>query len=169
MDHMGGTATSTADMGTSTSSMDHGGGHDHMSGGMDVIFITSSRTALFWSVSNAGHYAGSCIFLIVLGCLMRFLLALRPILETRFWGKTAAAVAAIRTDKDSEEESQMLPAARPGQALAVLRKDVRRGWSGWRVSTAAWRAMYDLVIAGIGYLLCVPLILPFPFLASTCG
>ena len=160
---MTGTATSTGAMASSTSPMDMSGGHGETGGHhhMDVTFFKSSHTPLFWDLSSTGQYAGTCIFLIFLGCLMRFLLALRPTLEARLWGKTAAAVSVIRTSEgDEKEEDRMFaPAgaatARRGHILATVRRDIGRRWSGWRVGTAASRATYDLVIAGIGYLLCV--------------
>ena len=146
------TMTSTAAMPTSTGMSSH-----DMSGGMGMtmVFFTSARTPLFserWTPENDGQYAGICIFLIALGLILRVLLALRPILEARFWAKTATAIAALRKSESEDEEGRLL-ARQQGQALAVVGRDVRRGWSGWRVGTAASRATYELIIAGIGYLL----------------
>lgn len=153
---MGGSATSTAAMASSTSDM---GGHNMgdmtMSmADMAMTFFTSSTTPLFsddWTPSNLGQYAGTCIFLIILASILRFLLALRPLLEVRFWRKTAAATAVIK-EEEQDGEDRLLN-ARPGQALTALRRDVGRRWSGWRVDTAAWRATYELLIAAAGYLL----------------
>ena len=168
MDHgshdMDMTMTSTGSMPSSTSSMDMDmGGHSHgdMKMGMSemaMTFFTSSNTPLYsdgWTPSSAGHYAGTCIFLIVLALILRVLLALRPILEQRLWGKTAAAAAAAANIKGSEESGgeEAVPTGQPRQVLAAVVMDARRKWSGWRVGTAASRATFELVIAGVGYLL----------------
>lgn len=168
MDHgshdMDVTSTSTGAMASSTSSMDMDmGGHGHGGMKMDMsdmamTFFTSSDTPLYsgdWTPSNAGHYAGTCIFLIALGLTLRVLLALRPILEQRLWSKTAAAAAAAASIKSLEESGGegAVAAGQPRQALAAVAMDARRRWSGWRVGTAASRATYELVIAGVGYLL----------------
>lgn len=132
-----------------------------MTGGMTMVFFTSSDTPLFserWTPANQGQYAGTCIFLITLGLILRVLLALRPILEKRFWGPTAgvgAAAASLKkstSEEENDEEGRLL-ARQQGQALAVVGRDIRRGWAGWRVGAAASRATYEMVIAGVGYLL----------------
>lgn len=166
MDHGGHdmTTTATGAAASSTSDMDMDmGGHSH--GGtkmgmseMAMTFFTSSETPLYsddWTPASAGHYAGTCIFLIVLGLILRVLLALRPILEARLWGRTAAAEAAAASRKGLEEEggNGAVPPGQPRRALAAAVMDARRRWSGWRVGTAASRATYELLIAGVGYLL----------------
>ena len=168
MDHgshdMDMTITSTGAAASSTSSidMDMGGhGHGDMKMGMSemaMTFFALSETPLYsddWTPAKAGHYAGTCIFLIVLGLILRVLLALRPILETRLWGRTAAAAAVAASTKGSEEErgEGAVPAGQPRHAIAAVAMDTRRRWSGWRAGTAASRATYELAIAGVGYLL----------------
>lgn len=166
MDHgshdMDMTMTSTGSMASSTSSMDMdmgGHGHGDMTMGMSdmaMTFFTSSSTPLYsngWTPANEGQYAGTCIFLIVLGLILRVLLAFRPILEKRLWGKTAVAASSSLKELEESGGEGAVPAGQPRLALAAVAMDVRRKWSGWRVSTAASRATYELVIAGIGYLL----------------
>ncbi|ETN44397.1 uncharacterized protein HMPREF1541_10577, partial [Cyphellophora europaea CBS 101466] len=47
---------------------------------MAMVFFTSIHTPLYssaWTPSNAGQYAGTCIFLITLAAIFRALLAIR--------------------------------------------------------------------------------------------
>lgn len=154
------TMTSTGAAASSTSSMDMDmGGHGHGTmkmSDMAMTFFTSSETPLYsddWTPANAGSYAGTCIFLIVLGLILRVLLALRPILETRLWSRTAAAEAVAASMKGLESDGEGAVPRQPRQALAAVVMDARTRWSGWRVGTAAARATYELAIAGVGYLL----------------
>ena len=49
---------------------------------MAMTFFTSQQTPLFsssWMPSNTGDYAGTCIFLIILGAILQFLLSSRAL------------------------------------------------------------------------------------------
>ncbi|OJI84636.1 hypothetical protein ASPTUDRAFT_188744 [Aspergillus tubingensis CBS 134.48] len=99
-----------------------------MSMSMTMVFFTSTTTPLYsngWTPSNTGQYAGTCIFLIALAVMLRLLLALKPILETRFWND-----GILRSSPDH-------PPRRTRRAI----------------NPAARRATLELVIAGVGYLL----------------
>ncbi|KAG9251871.1 Ctr copper transporter [Emericellopsis atlantica] len=142
------------DMGSDTGGM--GSNSTSTMSGMSMTFFLSSRTPLFstqWTPTTDGQYAGICIFLIVLAVLLRVLLALRRILETQLWRRTAAATSEALAKSDVDDEKIRLLAGQPRQSLAIVKRDVQRKWSGWRVSVATARATYELCIAGIGYLL----------------
>ncbi|KAI6782752.1 putative ctr copper transporter [Emericellopsis cladophorae] len=143
---MGGDNTTGTGSSKSTSSMS----------GMSMTFFLSSRTPLLstqWTPATDGQYAGTCIFLLSLAVLLRVLLALRPILETRLWRRTAAAASEAVAQSEVDDEKVRLLAGQPRQSLAIVKRDVQRKWSGWRVSVATARATYELFVAGIGYLL----------------
>lgn len=156
------TETSGMSMASSTSSMSHDGmSHGDMDmpmsmADMIMVFFTSSGTPLYseaWTPSSKGEYAGTCIFLIALACILRVLLALKPILEARFWrSRTEHDVDGDRLlSTDREALSKLASADRLRQAG----KDVGNRWSGWRASSALARATYEVVVVGIGYLLYV--------------
>jgi hypothetical protein len=85
------------------------GGGDHSSMSMAMTFYYSTTTPLFserWTPQNIGEYAGTCIFLIVLAVILRVLLALRPILETRLW---SASHPANKDDQDGDARPLLNP------------------------------------------------------------
>jgi solute carrier family 31 (copper transporter), member 1 len=155
---MDATTTATGAMTSSTGMSDSSDMSMMPMSDMAMTFFTSFRTPLFsdsWMPESEGEYAGTCIFIIALAFILRLLLALRPILETRLWGKTAAAAAASIKKLAEEEDGEggTLLTKQPRHTLTGISRDVQQGWSGWRVGTAAARATYELTIAGVGYLL----------------
>ncbi|KAL0937089.1 ctr copper transporter [Colletotrichum truncatum] len=146
-------ATSTA-MAMSTPTGMSGDMSGHMSMSMEdmaMTFFEAFQTPLFsqaWTPTNKSEYAGTCIFLIILACILRLLLALKPILEQRFWMN--------HSTYESDKRSLIPPgddAIEPGMKVTVIRGDVARRWRGWRASAAAARATYEVIIGGVGYLL----------------
>ncbi|KAJ5389086.1 uncharacterized protein N7496_000154 [Penicillium cataractarum] len=116
---------------------------------MAMVFFTSFKTPLYstnWTPSSQGQYAGTCIFLIVLAVLLRVLLALRPILEGRVW---TDSVRHSMLDENLPDEAKTKRVS--GWELSM--QELGRRWSRWRVNPAAGRATYELVVAGIAYLL----------------
>jgi hypothetical protein len=99
-----------------------------------------------WTPKSEGQYAGTCIFLILFAVLFRALLGFRinffPILK------------AIR-----ERKNRDLIHSYPPEKIALMRP--------WRANEAVMLATIDVVIAGCGYLLYVPL-LPDPRLWDFC-
>lgn len=159
-------STSTAPMATATSmshSSSHSSGHSSMSGmssmstsmsmaNMEMTFFTSFKTPLFsseWSPETKGHYAGTCIFLIVLSVILRMLISLRPILETRLW--TDGARHYIGQENFDIAISHLPKSYSSGWKLSM--QELGSQWSRWRVNPAAGRATYELLVAGIAYLL----------------
>lgn len=122
---------------------------------MPMVFMTSTTTALYsasWAPTTLGQYAGTCIFLIILAFIFRFLLALKSITTASLTKKAAARnnsiiVAPASSDDDTDEK---LVAVAP-----VGGEEKKDGWSGhpWRFSTELPRAGMAVVTTGLGYLL----------------
>ena len=160
MDHdLQGTTSHDTTMATHTSSMampsKSGMAHGDMGeismsmADMVMVFFSSSRTPLFseaWTPSGEGYFAGTCIFLIALSCILRVMLALKPSLEAGFWRSYVA--------RDTEEFVTASQVAQdksaPGRGMEQLGKDVRFRWAGWRVSSAASRATYETLVVCVG-------------------
>lgn len=149
-------ATSTA-MAMATSTSAASGDMSSMSMSMSemaMTFFEAFQTPLYsdaWTPTSPGQYAGTCIFLIVLGSILRLLLALKPVLEDRFWRNYPA----YESDKQALA-SHHAESVEPGQAGSVIRKDIVGRWKGWRAGAAAARATYEVIVGGIGYLLWAP-------------
>lgn len=158
MDHatmtMSHATTTGMSMATTSSSMDMSHHNMHMSmsmADMAMTFFTSFKTPLYsaqWTPGTKGQYAGTCIFIIALAVILRVLLALKPILEGRVWTDSARAhIPGI----DSHVEAGKLPVAPSG--LRSSMQEIRHRGSSWRVNPAAGRATFELVLAGVAYLL----------------
>lgn len=148
--NMGATATSSGmSMATSSgmgSHMDMGGS---MGGGMTMsmadmamVFFTSTVTPLYsnaWTPNNAGQYAGTCIFLIILPVIFRAILAVRfnlpaILARTTAWHETDIL-------RHSSDES--------GDWKEAIQQ-VHRPWS---INEALLRATLDTLLAGVSYLM----------------
>ncbi|KAK5798219.1 hypothetical protein VI817_004510 [Penicillium citrinum] len=151
-----GTATSSMSMSTSTSmssmGMDMGSGSSMMGmSDMMMTFFTSFKTPLFsetWTPTSKGQYAGTCIFLIVLAVIMRILLVIRPILEGRLFTDSA-----VHSMLDSHMPNKDTQTAKPPNGLVLSAREVGTRWSRWRINPAAGRATYEVIVAGVAYLL----------------
>ncbi|OJJ95981.1 hypothetical protein ASPACDRAFT_47339 [Aspergillus aculeatus ATCC 16872] len=120
-----GTSTATS---SSTTSMSTDSSSSSVSMSMTMVFFTSTTTPLYsnaWTPSTTGQYAGTCIFLIALAVILRFLLALKPICERSLW---------------NDGISRSCP-------------EHGHGRTRWAINPAAGRATLELVVAGVGYLL----------------
>lgn len=161
------------DMGHSSSSSSSGGMMMMMS-----VFQTSQKTPLYsmaWTPQSVGGYAATCIFLIVLGTLLRGLLALKSIQEARWldreFKRRYVAVQgklplAERVSADSLAKKMTLSENGVEEDVMVVKK-VQAHARPWRLSVDPLRAVIDTVIAGVGYLLYAfsfpsPSLSPFP-------
>lgn len=149
------TSTSSMSMSTSTSmsgmDMDMGSSMMGMSD-MMMTFFTSFKTPLFsetWTPTSKGQYAGTCIFLIVLAMILRILLVIRPILEGRLFTDNAGH-AVMLGNHINEKDSQT---AKPPSGLVLSLQEVGSRWRRWRINPAAGRATYEVIVAGVAYLL----------------
>lgn len=116
---------------------------------MAMTFFTSFKTPLYattWTPTSQGEYAGTCIFLIVLAVILRVLVALRPILEGRVWTDGVRHSMLGENIPDGTRTRRV-----SGWRLSML--ELGQRWSQWRVNPAAGRATFELVVAGIAYLL----------------
>ncbi|EMR65089.1 putative low affinity copper transporter protein [Eutypa lata UCREL1] len=158
MDHMTMTmATSTAssampsstgmdmdmDMGSSSSSS-----HSMSSADMAMVFFQSVTTPLYaysWTPAGEGSYAGTCIFLIVLGLAHRVLIALRFVL----FDSNPSLHRHLHTDNKLGAGADVVA---PGPGF--IGRQVRFQWSNhpFRVATETSRALLEVVIGGVGML-----------------
>ncbi|KAJ5860970.1 uncharacterized protein N7529_008280 [Penicillium soppii] len=148
-------ATTTAmSMATSTSSSMSSMSDSEMSmsmADMAMTFFVSFKTPLFsaeWTPGTKGQYAGTCIFIIALAVIMRVLLALKPILEGRVW---TDSIHDPMPQHHSHVEAGKIPQTPSG--LRSTMQEVSHRWSSWRINPAAGRATFELVMAGVAYLL----------------
>jgi copper transporter 1 len=122
---------------------------------MMMAFFTSNSTTLYsmaWTPSSKGQYAGTCVFLILLGTIFRALFALRAIQEAKKLEaeRKRRYVIGSGMKKKSDDDSKE-PIMTESGVLEVPAREVRP----WRLSTDVPRAIMDTIIAGVGYLLSV--------------
>ncbi|KAF5667938.1 copper transporter [Fusarium heterosporum] len=153
------------DMGGDSSGSSSSSSSSHSSSNMmTMVFQTETRTPLYatsWTPTNAGAYAGTCIFLAVLAIIARCLVAFKAIQEARWLDREAARrYVAVNGKIPLSEQIASSPDARrmtlsengvEETVVVVERKQaVTRPW---RFSVDPVRACLDTVIVGIGYLL----------------
>ncbi|RDA94630.1 hypothetical protein CP533_2392 [Ophiocordyceps camponoti-saundersi (nom. inval.)] len=131
---------------------------------MAMIFQTDMETPLFtnsWTPRNAGAYAGTCIFLVLLAVIARLLLAARALQEARWHDADVRRRYVASPDKPSlarrlsaDPGAKQMTLSENGveENVVVVARDgpVARPW---RFSVDPLRALLDTVIAGVGYLL----------------
>ncbi|KAL5337690.1 Ctr copper transporter family-domain-containing protein [Aspergillus crustosus] len=121
---------------------------------MSMTFFTSFKTTLFspsWNPKTEGQYAGTCIFLIVLAVTLRFLIAFKPSLERRVWSDGPRIVIHSAEDKGIPSEQAGLESS----SESNLRRDIGSRWSNWKVNSSGGRATYEVLLAGVAYLLMI--------------
>lgn len=132
---------------------------------MQSVFQNVRSTPLYsmtWTPTSTGAYAGTCIFLIFLAALMRALLAGKNYLEAKWLDRElnrryvvvtgGKLPLAQRLSQDSTAKHVVLSENGVEEDVVVVgrKKAVARPW---RVSVDPLRALVDMVIAGVGYLL----------------
>ncbi|XDG09661.1 hypothetical protein ABKA04_009276 [Annulohypoxylon sp. FPYF3050] len=124
---------------------------------MSMTFFVSSTTSLFskaWTPTTSAEYAGTCIFLIVLAVVMRFMLALKPVLEKSIWNSAVGPGGELIPDEEAGFQKENMPTQSP---LMRVYGDIRKRWAVWRFNTSLGRACFELSLASVGYLLYVPI------------
>lgn len=138
--------------------------------GMAMTFTNAHNIPLYssaWTPTTAGGFAGSCIFLIVLGILSRLIYAYRHILETRWHDRAIQRryiVLAGENPEDREKQVAGQSAHVHDEATLTLRgvdervRVLRTSTRGletqpWRFSVDLPRAAVFTVQAGVAYLL----------------
>ncbi|CAF9908677.1 MAG: hypothetical protein ALECFALPRED_004891 [Alectoria fallacina] len=118
---------------------------------MMVTLFTSTSTSLYstrWTPSTTGQYAGTCIFIIILGAIFRGLFSYRAMQEHRWRGVELKRRHILVSGKKQDDEGARLDEDDIGAGDRT-----RRRIRPWRISTDVPRALLDTVIAGVGYLL----------------
>ena len=115
-----------------------------------------------WTPTTAGGYAGTCIFLIILGSIFRSLFAAKAILEQRWLAQArnrryvlvkGKSTEAGRIDSDPDAKTASLITARGVEESVKVVRTNARGAAPFRLSVDVPRAALVMVIAGVGYLL----------------
>jgi len=132
---------------------------------MEMVFFTSNMTPLYsatWSPSGSGSYVGTCLFLIFLATSWRALAALKHIMEQRWLDVERCRRVAVVRGQPSESEAILSgPKANEGilitergsqESVRIVRGHARTV-PPWRLSVDLPRALFVLVMSGVGYLL----------------
>lgn len=151
---MGSSASSSMDM--SGMDMSHSGGMMHMA------FFTATNTPLFskaWTPQNAGQYAGTCIFLILLAITLRAIFTAKSFLETKAMESALrrryVVVAGEKGVSDVADDSSMMGVLTTNgvqENVRVVSSPVKTT-QPWRFSVDLPRAALMTVATGVGYLL----------------
>ncbi|KAF4449313.1 hypothetical protein F53441_7385 [Fusarium austroafricanum] len=131
---------------------------------MAMVFQTETRTPLYansWTPANAGTYAGTCIFLVVLAIIARVLVAFKAVQEARWLDREAARRYVAVNGKiplaeqiASDPNARRMTLSENGvEETVVVVERKRAAMRPWRFSVDPVRACLDTVIVGIGYLL----------------
>ena len=152
-DEMAGMDMSGMDMGSSASS------HS----GMAMAFFTATNTPLYseaWTPQNAGQYAGTCIFLIVLAITLRGIFTIKNFLEARAletamkrrYIVVAGEKAITEQSNDASSMTGILTANGMQEDVRIVSAPVKLV-QPWRFSVDLPRAALMMVATGVGYLL----------------
>jgi len=132
---------------------------------MDMVYTNSHTTPLFsnsWTPTSAGGYAGTCIFLILLGMTLRILFAAKALLEQRWAAKArdrryvlvkGKATEAGKIDRDPDAKTGALITANGVEENVKIVRSLPKGAIPFRLSIDMPRALLTTVIAGVSYLL----------------
>ncbi|KAJ4317523.1 hypothetical protein N0V94_004899 [Neodidymelliopsis sp. IMI 364377] len=137
---------------------------DSSSGGMmPMAFFTATNTPLYsaaWTPQNAGQYAGTCIFLIVLAIVLRGVFTVKNYLEAkaletamkRRYVVVAGEKAVAEQANDASSMTGILTTNGMQEDVRIVSAPVKLV-QPWRFSVDLPRAGLMTVAAGIGYLL----------------
>ncbi|KAE8845935.1 hypothetical protein HRS9139_00502 [Pyrenophora teres f. teres] len=130
-------------------------------GGMAMAFFQSSTTSLWskaWTPTNAGQYAGTCIFLIFLAVALRAIFTAKTLLEARAVQTavkrryiTVAGEKAIG-DSDASSTTGILMTNGIQENVRIVSAPVSH-IQPWRFGTDLPRAVLVMIAVGVGYLL----------------
>lgn len=154
--------------------MEHQNNMDHSATmPMGMTFHLAINTPLLlptWKPTNGGDYAASCLFLIALAALTRILIAIRPILDVSSWRREYKYHRQLQLDSDKEHDghegheghevdteankvkNHLPPPERRKSGWAAITLAVRDHWENAALSSRVSRAGFDMLIAGLGYL-----------------
>lgn len=115
------------------------------------MFSTGTDTLYGWTPTSTGAYAGTCMFLIILAAISRFLIALRSILEKR---QSDVQLSRRQEPVSSSPQSSSVLLKDNGieEEIVVVRhnsRDVRH----WRATVDGPSAAVSAILAGVLYFL----------------
>lgn len=132
---------------------------------MEMAFTNSHTTPLYsdsWTPSSEGGYAGTCIFLVLLGMTLRLLFAAKSLLEQR-WAAQARnrryivirgrTPEAERIAHDPDAKDQGLLTAQGVEERVKVVQASGKSTIPFRLSVDVPRAFLTMVIVGVAYLL----------------
>jgi diadenosine tetraphosphatase ApaH/serine/threonine PP2A family protein phosphatase len=95
------------------------------------------------------------------------MIALRPVLERRVWNDGPRGRGFGHGADDSSVVVEEAVSEKPGgRSKVTVAQDIRSRWSNWKVNCAGGRATYEVVVAGVAYLLYVSPLLSSALSAS---
>lgn len=148
---------------TTTSSMDMDGMTSSETG-MTMAFFTSTTTSLYsesWTPKNAGQYAGTCIFLIVLAISLHALFTAKSFIEHKAMESTLKRRYVVVAGEKTIADQAMNDGSSMTAILTTngVQEDVRvvsapvKHTQPWRFGVDLPRALLMTIAAAIGYLL----------------
>ena len=139
--------------------------HGSTAAAMTMTFIQSTATPLLsssWQPRNSAEYAATCLFLIALAALTRVLVAIRPVLDAVSWRRRApyqrqeeGSTNSTELHTQGDTKDTLPPRGRPAGSRRAVMVAIRDHWNNAALSSRLARAAYDMVIAGLGYLVYV--------------
>ncbi|KAH7090630.1 Ctr copper transporter-like protein [Paraphoma chrysanthemicola] len=148
----------------SMSGMDMGHGSSSSSHtGMAMAFFTATDTPLYsnsWTPQNAGQYAGTCIFLIVLAITLRAIFtaksflemkALEGALKRRYVVVAGEKMVTDRASNDGTSITGILTTNGVQEDVRIVSAPVKH-IQPWRFSVDLPRALLMTIAAAVGYL-----------------
>lgn len=125
---------------------------------MAMAFHTGISDILYsksWKPTTTGQYAGTCIFLILLAVIHRFLAAFKGIQEAKWHAKERRRVIVVAGARPGTgNSSKVMMEQEQDLDEDAVREMPRNPWTApWRFSTELPRAGLATVVSGVGYLL----------------
>ncbi|XPS72324.1 hypothetical protein M3J09_004489 [Ascochyta lentis] len=130
---------------------------------MAMAFFTATDTPLYseaWTPKNAGQYAGTCIFLIILAITLRGIITIKSLLEARALEAAAKRrYIVVAGEKAITEQANDASSMTGILTTNGMQEDVRivsapaKLIQPWRFSVDLPRAALMMVATGVGYLL----------------
>jgi hypothetical protein len=128
------------------------------------VFFNAMDTSLYsemWTPTSTAGYAGTCIFLVLFAALFRCLLAGKAMMERRWLDQELARrYVAVQgkqpfsqtISQDSMAKNMVLSANGVEENVRVVERK-KNAITPFRLTVDPLRALIDMVIAGVGYLL----------------
>ena len=131
--------------------------------GMNMAFFAATNTPLYsaaWAPRNAGQYAGTCIFLIILAITLRAIFTAKSFLDAkalesalkRRYVVVAGEKGAREAANDASSMTGILTTNGVQEDVRVVSAPVKTT-QPWRFSVDLPRAALMTVATGVGYLL----------------